>query len=220
MELLITDVTVMHGDNFCVAGWNSGDARMIRPLPSGHHWNSALLAAHGIAPGALIRAQAFGSPTGDFPHLTEDTPINPEAIQLLSTGFSKWSGIKAPPVAPTVAQGFGGNVQWNSTWQNVHQGVHVTEGVQCPSLVAIQVSRQDVMLTEEFDKLKAVIADGSARYKLAVSSRALREAWEQDGLDGARAALPSGNTFHVRVGLARTFEKEPTKCYLMLNGVL
>ncbi len=220
MELLITDVTVMHGGNFCVAGWDSGSGKMVRPLPSGHHWSSVLIATHNISPGAVIRVQPVGTPNGGYPHLTEDTPIDPSSVELLSTGFSKWSGDEAPPVVASIAQGFGGNVQSNSIYRDVHQGVYVTEGIQCPSLAAIQLPRQGITLVEDFGKLKAVVSDGSARYKLAVSSWALREAWDVQGLDGARSALPPKNTFHVRVGLARAFEKQPTKCYMMLNAVL
>jgi len=83
MEVLITDVTVMHGGNYCVAGWSANVARMIRPLPSGHHWSVALVAKHNIVPGSLLRVQPSGKPNCAFPHKTEDTPIDPETIQLL-----------------------------------------------------------------------------------------------------------------------------------------
>ena len=33
MEILITDVTEMSGNNYCVAGWDAANKRMVRPLP-------------------------------------------------------------------------------------------------------------------------------------------------------------------------------------------
>jgi hypothetical protein len=220
MEVLITDVTVMNGGNYCVAGWSPSDARMIRPLPSGHHWSGALLAKYGIVPGSLIHVQPSGKPNGTFPHRTEDTPINSEMIQLVTAGFTDWTGSAAPPTSSTIMEGFSGNVLWNSIWQNIRQGVYVSERKQCASLAAIVVDRPRIALREDFGKLKAIVSDGQDQYKLAVSSRVLREAWEQGGLAAAEAVLPARDRLHVRVGLARTYQGEPVKCYLMLNGAL
>jgi len=220
MEVLITDVTVMHGGNYCVAGWSADVTRIIRPLPSGHHWSEALVAKHNIVPGSLIRVQPSVKPNCAFPHKTEDTPIDPETIQLVTVGFKNWTGAAAPPTSSTIMEGFSGNVLWNSVWDNVRQGVYVLEGKQCASLAAIMVDRPRISLREDFGKLKAVVSDGQDQYKLTVSSRVLREAWEQGGLAAAEAALPTRAQLHVRVGLARTYQDEPTKCYMMLNGAL
>jgi hypothetical protein len=220
MEVLITDVTVMQAGNYCVAGWSANVARMIRPLPSGYHWSAALIAKHNIVPGSLIRVQPSGKPNGAFPHRTEDTPIDPEMIQLVTAGFESWTGAAAPPTSSTIMKGFSENVLWNSVWENVRQGVYVLEGKQCPSLGAIMVDRPRIKLREDFGKLKAVVSDGQDQYKLAVSSRVLREAWEQGGLAAAEALLPNREQLHVRVGLARTYQGEPVKCYMMLNGAL
>jgi hypothetical protein len=38
MKLLITEVTEMHGDHFCVAGWRADIGEMVRPLPNGGNW--------------------------------------------------------------------------------------------------------------------------------------------------------------------------------------
>jgi hypothetical protein len=97
MELLITDVTVMHGGNYCVAGWNAPEGKMIRPLPLGHHWSAALLAKHSVVPGSLIHVQPSGKPNSAFPHRTEDMPINPDMIRFVSAGFVDWTGPAAPP---------------------------------------------------------------------------------------------------------------------------
>ena len=71
----------------------------------------------------------------------------------------------------------------------------------------------------EFDKLKAVLNDGNAPFKLAVSSVALKTAWRQGGLAAVQQALPVTQQFHIRLGLARAFDNPPEKCYLMVNGI-
>src|SRR5882757_11423256 len=76
MEILVTDVTEMSGSNYCVAGWDATNKRMVRPLPGGGHWPQALIAKHRIQPGTVLKAIAMGAATGAFPHLTEDTPID------------------------------------------------------------------------------------------------------------------------------------------------
>jgi hypothetical protein len=199
-------------------GWSPNEARMVRPLPSGHHWSAALLAKHSIVPGSLIDVLPSGKPNGAFPHRTEDTPIDPERIGLVAPGFEDWTGPEAPPASPTIMAAFSGNVLWNSVWQDIRQGVYVSERKQCASLAAIVVDRPKITLREDFGKLKAVVSDGRDQYKLAVSSRALRAAWEQGGLAAAEAALPTRE--HVRVGLARAYPDQPVKCYMMLNGAL
>jgi hypothetical protein len=102
----------------------------------------------------------------------------------------------------------------------MRQGVYVAAGTRSRSLVGIRIDRTRVSFSEDFGKLKAVLHDGTARYKLAVSSRLLKEAWRQGGLLAIRGALPDRNHYCVRVGLARPFGNPPDKCYLMINGVL
>jgi hypothetical protein len=168
----------------------------------------------------VIDVRPSGKPNGTFPHRTEDTPIDLNTIRLVSTDFADWVGPTAPPTSSTIMDGFSGNVQWNSVWQGIQQGVYVMERKQCASLAAVLVNRANIALREDFGKLKAVVSDGQNAYKLAVSSRVLREAWERRGVSAAEAALPARGQLHVRVGLARTYQGEPVKCYMMLNGAL
>jgi len=74
--------------------------------------------------------------------------------------------------------------------------------------------------SEEFEKLRAILYDGTARFRLPVSSRALNEAWRQGGLPAVKGALPAREVFCLRLGLTRPFGNPPDKCYLMINGVL
>jgi hypothetical protein len=116
MDVLITDVTEMHSGNYCVAGWDVGGGRMIRPLPNGGNWTAALLAQHGIAPGITIRIVPNGAPAGAFPHRTEDTPIDASATTVVGGAFSNWLGVGAPPLEANLDASFGGHLHCNSEW--------------------------------------------------------------------------------------------------------
>jgi hypothetical protein len=83
--------------------------------------------------------------------------------------------------------------------------------------LAVRVPKENLSFAEVFDKLKATFDDGSDSYQLAVSSKALKEAWRSGGLAAVSNILPARDEFHIRVGLARPFQN---KCYAMLNGVL
>jgi hypothetical protein len=220
MQILITDVTEMHGGNYCVAGWNAQDQRMVRPLPNGSNWTAGLLQQHGVSPGATIEAEPTGQQHGSvFPHLTEDTPINPQSIHHVNGGPIDWFGADAPPSQATLSAAFSGRLRENSIWNNVRQGVYVEVDTRIASLAAVNLARTSINFVTEFDKLRAVLDDGEARYKLAISSLALKIARQQGGVQAVREALPPSPRFHVRLGLARAFGQPAVGCYLMVNGV-
>lgn len=219
MRLIITDVTEMHGGNYCVAGWDHQAQRMIRPLPNGGNWTAGLLQQHGIAPGASIDVAPTGQQhSSSFPHRTEDTPIQISSIQRLNGNPVNWF-TGAPPAFSNVSDAFAGHVAHNNVWRNIRQGVYVPVGTQIGSLGAIYLARNAIQFIEDFNKLKIVLDDGNACYKLAVSSLALKNAWRQGGLGAIQQALPTTHQFHIRLGLARAFGNPPEKCYLMVNGI-
>jgi hypothetical protein len=219
MDILITDVTEMGQGIYCVAGWDTGAKRMVRPLPKGSYWTASLVEQHGVVPGRLISAELQGKPNGIYPHLTENTPIDPASIKASKDVSSDWLGESAPRVTASLSAGFDGHLQWNKVWNGVKQGVYALPGVQCSSLVAVRIPRIDLAFSGAFRRLKATLYDGSDGYQLTVSSKVLKEAWRAGGLEAVNNVLPRTKEFHVRVGLARPYD-DPPKCYAMLNGVL
>lgn len=220
MYILITDLTLMReGGNLCLAGWNFEDQRMVRPLPNGQHWHPKFVDALGLSPGMTIRVQPFGGSSRDYPHRTEDQPIDPNVISVVRQGFSDWVGAAGPQSHPSISAAFSGNVLHNSQFRGVAQGVYVTPRIQCPSLAGVDIHRGGVRLLEAFEKLKAEIDDGASKRLLTVTSKRLRDAWSTGGLEAAAQELPRREIFHVRLGLAHAFG-DPPKCYMMLNGVL
>lgn len=219
MKLLITDVTEMHAGNFCVAGWRSAKSSMVRLLPNGANWTSALLVQHQIAPGASIKVQANGQqPNGAFPHRTEDTPVDPTTIQLVSSPPFDWVGVGAPPVSNSFTTAFGPQLAANSEWNGVLQGVHIPANTVGPSLGALRLHKNQVSFVKEFEKLKVIIDDGESEYKIAVSSAELKQVWRTGGLAAVNQYVPNQH-LHVRIGLARAFGNPPAYCYAMLNGI-
>jgi len=220
MRLVVTDITEMHGGNYCVAGWDAQAQRMVRPLPNGANWTAGLLQQHAIMPGASIDVTPAGLPhPGAFPHRTEDTPVAEATIGQVNAGPIDWFATGAPLTHATVSSAFSDHIVHNSIWNNVRQGVYVPVGTHVGSLSAVRLPRTAVQFVEEFGKLKAILNDGDASYKLAVSSLALKTAWREGGLAAVQQLLPATKQFHIRLGLARAFGNPPDRCYLMVNGI-
>ncbi len=169
---------------------------------------------------ASINVTPTGLPhSGAFPHRTEDKPVDQATIRHVNAGPINWFAPGAPLTYRTVSSAFSGHIVHNSIWNNVRQGVYVPVGTQVGSLAAVRLPRTAVQFVEEFDKLKAILNDGNAGYKLAVSSLVLKTAWRQGGLAAVHQALPATQHFHIRLGVARAFGNPPDKCYLMVNGI-
>ena len=190
MEILITDVTEMSGTNYCVAGWDATNKRMVRPLPGGGHWPAPLIAKYGIQPGTVLEIKPTGTATGALPHLTEDTPIDLTSISA-NQSSPNWIGTSAPGVSASVSEAFRDSLQWNKVFRGVHQGVYVPTGTQCSSLAAVEVGKADICFSQPFGKLVAVLDDGTASYQLSVSSHIYKKAWREGGVAKAASLLPN-----------------------------
>jgi hypothetical protein len=221
MDILITDVTEMGANVYCVAGWCEAQGRMVRPLPNGGNWGGGLLNSRGVAPEVTLRVAPTGvAHGGAYPHSSEDTRIDPATAVVVDHGPTNWFGAGAPPLAATLQDAFEGNVQHSSIWDGRRQGVYVPLGTQTRSLWGVGVNRDHLQFVEDFGKLKAHLNDGDHTYKISVSSRVLKEAFRNGGIAAVNASLPANGGLHVRVGLARAWPpNHPTQCYTMINGV-
>ena len=224
MRLIITDVTEMHGGNYCVAGWDAQAQRMVRPLPNGANWTAGLLQQHGIAPGASIDVVPNGQQHSNvFPHRTEDTPVNTAGIHFAHAGPTAWLAAGGPPTHATVDEAFGGHLAHSKVWNGARQGVHVPENTQIGSLSAVRLQVGNLTLFEGNYQgkrsLRAFLGDGNACYNLPVIAKNLREAYRLNGVGAAQQLLAVQGDVHVRLGLARAWAGQPGKCSLMINGI-
>ncbi len=221
LRLLITEVTDIHPGTYCVAGWDPVGIRMVRPLPDGVLWPRALLDQAGVAPGAAIAV----SPNrirlrGDYPHRTEDLPIDLAPIERLDSEPMNWFAPEGPPTAATLHVAFGGELRHSSLWRGHRRGAYVPAGTRTCSLHGVRVPSRQLSFIEEDDRPRALLQDAEARYTLPVTSSALRAIWRAEGIAAMRRALPFDTDLHVRLGVARGFGAHGEKCYVMLNGVL
>jgi hypothetical protein len=221
LDVLITEVTDIHRGTYCVAGWDPAGARMVRLLPDGVYWPRSLLEGAGIAPGAMVAVTPNRIRLhSDYPHRTEDLPINLAPIDRLPAAPVQWFGTDAPPSAVNLAEAFGGSLRHTGFWRGHRRGAHVPTGTRTCSLHGLRVPSHHFSFVEEDERLRALLQDAETRYNLPVSSCVLREIWRAEGIGAVRRALPVGTDLHVRVGLARGFGEQRDRCYVMLNGVL
>lgn len=221
LRLLITEVTDIHPGTYCVAAWDPAGRRMVRPLPDGVYWPRALLEQSAVVPGATIAVTPNRIRLrDDYPHRTEDLPIDLAPIDRLPPEPPDWFGPDAPLATATLNEAFGGYLRHTSQWRGHRRGAHVPTGTRTNSLHGLRVPSRHLSFIEEDDRPRALLQDAEARYSLPVTSRALREIWRADGIAAVRRALPFDTCLHVRIGLARGFGDHRDKCYVMLNGVL
>ena len=148
-----------------------------------------------------LRQNQLGSSTEARTRTSQRTPrLLARVSHLVDAGPLDWFGANAPRTHATLSAAFGDHLLHNSIWNNVRQGVYVTVGTQIGSLAAAALARTSVQFVEDFDKLKAILDDGEARYKVAVSSLALKPPWRQGGVQAVYQALPKSARFHVRLG--------------------
>ena len=221
LRLLITEVTDIHRGLYCVAGWDPAGARMVRPLPDGVYWPRFLLETAGVVPGVTFEVTPNRIHLhDDYPHRSEDLPIDLAPIDALPGAPVQWFGTGAPPTAATLADAFGGNLRHTGLWRGHRRGAHVLVGTRTCSLHGLRIASHHVSFMEDDERLRVLLQDAETRYNLPVSSRSLREIWHVEGIAAVRRALPAGTDLHVRVGLARGFGEQRDRCYVMLNGVL
>jgi len=224
MRLIITEVTEMHSENYCVAGWDPQAQRMVRPLPNGENWTSRLLQQNSIQPGVTLNVRpATEQHQSSFPHRTEDTRINVAGIQLVHPGPVVWLAADAPPTHATARQAFEGHLAHSRMWDGAQQGVYVPENTRIGSLSAVRLPVDDLCLFENNYQgkrsLRAYLDDGDACYNLPVVARDLREAYRSHGVEAAQQLLPARGSVHIRLGLARAWAGQPGRCSLMINGI-
>jgi hypothetical protein len=230
MELLVTEITNMSGNNRCVAGWCAAESRMVRPLPNGGNWSQQLISDHDLTTGCTISVTPTGEPhNGEFPHLSEDTRVQMDSITVVAQGFTTWITGDGPVVAHDLHSAFDGYLKLGAPFKGVQQGPHISTGTKCKSLVGINLPVEQIQFREnQFQdkpkKLHVVLAFGAGllrkKFDMTVASTTLNAIWRESGIDALNAHLPSAGLVHVRVGLARGWDARPDYCTVMLNGIL
>jgi len=223
--LLITEVTRMQHDHFCIAAYDIHDRRMARPLrPKGDNWIFDEFQPP-FRPGHLVKATPTGVPHGQMPHRTEDMLLKSTMTVLETwTAAEVFSGLLAT-TCETVAGAFG---------QPPLEDRYFIEGTQCPSLGGVRIERRRIAFRIDAGgrlRLHVEDTDGTV-YSFAVTCDRLRYLFDREtGKYGIAVAnrwleeTPPTDPIILRVGLARGYagasgEFIPKRCYLQINGVL
>lgn len=73
--IIVTDLTEMHAGNFCVAGWDLDQNRMVRPLTSsGLNWTLGYIGHRSFWSRRILTFDEVKTPNNRaYPHASEDT---------------------------------------------------------------------------------------------------------------------------------------------------
>lgn len=234
-RLAITEVT-RYGDLYCVAGWDLDRRAMVRPEPPGatnanppsRFWSSQYAGAgKAFEVGNVVRLGDAGLPPMDFPwpHRTEDViVVGGSSINIEgAVGEEELAQAVQGSVEPTVRAVFDQGLvrAWNGAGSTK---AYVVEGHQGRSLGAVELLPNRIRFVEDAfnpakPQLRAHLQDGLVTYNFSVTSDVLKGLWKAQGLDAVKALRDDCEKVHVRVGLARPFEYQPTRCYAQVNGM-
>jgi hypothetical protein len=114
-------------------------------------------------------------------------------------------------------------LQNTNEWNGVKKGCYVTEGTSTCSLSAVALFANSIDFFEDDyngkKSLRVHISDSKGKYNLPVSSKALRDLYRKCGVAALNQGLPGHQAVHIRVGLARAWDGQPGRCFIMVNGV-
>lgn len=218
VRIIVSDVTYMHGDAICVAGWSETDQRMIRPLQSaGQHWPKEMAGQDRFWPGNVIEfAPSDKRNSRGLPHRNEDTIVRgmPRVIDQIEAW--ELADRLQPSESPSVHALFRNHLQ-SDRW--------VEAGRDCPSLGAVCVATRHVSIFSDYGKPRCRFSDAvGAAFEFAVSSKIVRDAWDEGGAERVAALYETAPYVHLRIGLASPWNKDgewpEQRAYAMVNGLI
>jgi len=220
-QVIITDLTEMSTGNYCVAGWDWENQRMVRLLTRyGGNWTNQYVGQTGLWHRRLVRFQPVAMPHGgSFPHATEDTRIDETSMQVFPRP-DHWRTTILQSESPNIDAVFGGLLSQGIPLQ-IRKSPYLPSIAQCASLGAVRAEAADFRFyDDDYDpnkiKLRCRFVKAGSHFDLPVSSYRLRMRWRQIGVDQMNIKQGEFGQVHVRIGVARPFNNG---CYLMLNGL-
>jgi hypothetical protein len=222
-EVIITDLTEMSTGNYCIAGWDWQNQRMIRLLTRfGGNWNNSHVGQDKLWHRRRVKFQKVAMPAGiAYPHATEDTRIDETTMEVFARP-NDWRTTILQSESIDIDAVFGGLLNQVIIGQT-RKSPFLTPNAQCASLGAVRAEAANFRFYENnFNpdkvKLRCQFTKAGSRFDLPVSSYRLKMRWRQIGVDQMNSKQGEFGQVHVRVGLARPWA-DNNKCYLMLNGL-
>ena len=227
--MIVTDVTLFN-DIYCVAGWDVGLKRMIRPEPPNtkansvaeRFWPLACVGAGKIfSVGNLVKFVGDPAPQGfAYPHATEDVVVRPKTnIQVVDQ-------LSLRDTANAVVQGISKSIADVYDNQLIRYGTgtaYVPNGSQSRSLGALEIAPDQIVLhvggTDAKPKLRAMLDVGNVSYDLSVPAVDARDGWLAKGITAFGKDVAGSNKIHLRLGLSRPWPMRPNECFAQVNGL-
>jgi hypothetical protein len=217
-EIVVTEVTLYGSRLRCVAGYDRERGEMIRPEPeAAGFWPQIVCGpATTFHPGHVVRFQGR-KPETAWPHRTEDVVISGDPYWAGTLDSEAFRAVLRKTEHLTARLTFGGNLAFEG------RRAFVPAGASCGSLACETMNASDLRLADDAfkdqHKLRVrVVVDGHV-LELPVAAKDFKQAFLKDGVEAARALLPTKGRVQVRLGLARPFDEKPDKCYLQVNGI-
>ena len=212
-NVIISDVTYMKDEKYCVAGWEPTARKMRRLMPEGHHWHGDNL--NKIKQYSYITVKGWFPANGrDYPHKSEDMAIDLDTLKILSTydTSKKLANDLEGSIHRNVKSIFRGNLKENT---------YVPAKSKCPSLGAVVIPSFNLEFFRDNGKLRVSFKDNDDdQYDLRVTCKYLRDVLDKEkSLKGLNLAIKDYGRAHIRVGLAKPFAQQDNNCFLMCNGV-
>ena len=224
--LLITEVTQMRHDDFCIAGYDIHTRKMARPLrPKGQNWVFDEFQA-AYRPGQLVDLKSWSArPDGVQPHCLEDMILKREMEELEVWTDRELYAAMLPSACHAITQLFDLRPLENS---------YVIEGTECRSLGGVKAPRASINLrANNYNRLRLQLDDADGElYNLPVTCHRLRSLFDPGGgrlgIQGANdwlQEIPADEPIVLRIGLTRGYaggdgEFNPRRCYVQINGIL
>ena len=216
-RIVVTEVT-LYGRLRCVAGYELDRGVMIRPEPeAAGFWEAKVCGPNTIFhPGHVVEFRGERPQTA-LPHNAEDIVVsgNPRRIAALSADGFRQALERAAAFSPETV--FGDHLKFD------RDKAYVPAGAACGSLACQIIDAASFKLFEhaykDDHKLRAELKIGGHILHLSVAAKALKQAFEKEGLAAAQNLTPKTGRAQVRLGLARPFKDHPDQCYLQINGL-
>lgn len=216
-EIVVTEVT-LYGRLRCVAGYDRRLGEMVRPEPGpGQFWPAYVCGENTtFHPGHVVRFRGR-EPETAFPHRTEDVVVDGKPFRSGVLSKADFQAVLRQAAQITPRRAYGSHLTFDG------QKAFVPAGASCGSLACQEVDAASLRLTDDAfqdqHKLRVRVTVDGHVLELPVAAKDLKQAFQKDGLEAARALLPRLGATQVRLGLARPFDEKPDRCYLQVNGI-
>lgn len=219
-KMLVTDVT-NYGSLRCVAGWDIDRRKMIRPEPhAGGFWSAIMIGPTGFQRSKIVTFTAIPpNPATKYPHRTEDRVVVGAVTSVSTPSRDEVWKILRSTESEGLSEIFDSNLVYDG------QKAYVPDNTQTRSQGAIALDPKEMEIEKHFnyvgkERLRARFTIEGRTLAPNLTSTAALAMLRNDKVEEINKRIAAAKRLHVRVGLARAFPGQPTRCYMQINGII